>query len=124
MARFYRKNKPTNSSELFIDGQGFEVRVKKLNVIGILDLSSLLLEMRSSNQSLDVTVYRRALEAVSELIVDIAGLVDDEEKPLTWADLSEADRLDLLSEVSLDSITNLLHQLVDHDRLSAPEKKT
>lgn len=130
MPVFKRNAKVTEKFEVSIDGGAdkFELSFRKMNVPEMLEFhnqaTSISREISESGlTAIPKASYEKMLYQLIDLVDEIYGFTDEDNKALSWADLSEHDRYEIFAMVDVDSVVNAWSHAATVGRLKEDEKK-
>lgn len=129
MAVFNRKTKTVEKFEVLIDGGAdkFSVSLRKMSVPEMLEFSTKAVEIQEEIKNTDKMIsratYTKVLNVLETLIEDVFDLKDENDAAVVWSDLSDSERLELLSMIDLGSAFDLFKSAAEVGRLKEDEKK-
>lgn len=110
------------------DGDTLTLYLRRPDTPTILALSSALMRLQRALKpdadGLDAETYAQTCAELAPLVKRADGLVDEDGAPLTWDELTEAEREDLLLTLKADVVMRLFADLVSSGRLKPDEKKS
>lgn len=109
-----------------LDGEPFELRIRKLNTPESLAWTSTLLGFRrgvSKDTGVDARAYHDLMREFGELVLGVDGLTDEAGCPLVWDNLPAEERHDLLCALDYTQMMDAVGRVAQLGRLTADEKK-
>lgn len=128
MATFYRKNKISQTFPVKLNGEVFQVSLRKMNTMEAMSFLSVGSKIQRSLASRDIKILTKdevqdVTLCVISLTSEIHDLRDEDGKDIKWADLDDDARFDLFIQCDFDSISKLFYDAGTVGSLSEQEKK-
>lgn len=128
MAKFYRKNKISQSFPVTLNGEVFHISLRKMNTIEMMNLASVGSKITRNialrdNKTLLPEEIQDLVLCIIDITDEVHGLLDDDDKEIKWADLDKDARMDLLLQADFDTVSALFRDASTVGALSDQEKK-